>query len=273
MANEFVIKNGAIIKEGGTLTIGDPLATGFTLPPTDGTSGQALVTNGSGAVDWTTITSTATPGGSNTQIQYNNAGLFAGDTGFTTDGAGNLTVDGSLSVDDLSFDGNSISGTSATDGDIVLVPNGSGLVITQSGYDMSTGPDHALATKGYVDANAGGASVERLRFDYTAANAIGTITDTTSGINSTNVINSVELEITFTGYVNPPSAIFTYGYQDGTDEYNLGHVNSGFGTRKVDGNSGNLFGNMNNTHKVTLDLNRTNTGANFLQHAWVVFIF
>jgi len=32
------------------------------------------------------------PGGSNTQIQYNNAGAFGGDSGFTTDGAGNLTV-------------------------------------------------------------------------------------------------------------------------------------------------------------------------------------
>ena len=34
------------------------------------------------------------PGGSNTQIQYNNAGAFGGDSGFTTDGAGNLTVTG-----------------------------------------------------------------------------------------------------------------------------------------------------------------------------------
>jgi hypothetical protein len=34
------------------------------------------------------------PGGSNTQIQYNNAGAFGGDSGFTTDGAGALTVTG-----------------------------------------------------------------------------------------------------------------------------------------------------------------------------------
>ena len=32
------------------------------------------------------------PGGSNTQIQYNNAGAFGGDTGFTTDGAGGLSI-------------------------------------------------------------------------------------------------------------------------------------------------------------------------------------
>ena len=32
------------------------------------------------------------PGGLNTQIQYNNAGAFGGDTGFTTDGAGGLSI-------------------------------------------------------------------------------------------------------------------------------------------------------------------------------------
>ena len=34
------------------------------------------------------------PGGSDTQIQYNNAGSFGGDSGFTTDGAGALTITG-----------------------------------------------------------------------------------------------------------------------------------------------------------------------------------
>ena len=34
------------------------------------------------------------PGGLNTQIQYNNSSAFGGDSGFTTDGAGNLTVTG-----------------------------------------------------------------------------------------------------------------------------------------------------------------------------------
>ena len=32
------------------------------------------------------------PGGSNTQIQYNSGGAFGGDTGFTTDGAGGLSI-------------------------------------------------------------------------------------------------------------------------------------------------------------------------------------
>lgn len=39
-----------------------------------------------------------TPGGSNTQIQYNNAGAFGGDSGFTTDGSGNVTCMGSIDI-------------------------------------------------------------------------------------------------------------------------------------------------------------------------------
>lgn len=42
---------------------------------------------------WATPSGGGSPGGSTTQIQYNNAGSFAGDTGFTTDGAGVLACD------------------------------------------------------------------------------------------------------------------------------------------------------------------------------------
>jgi hypothetical protein len=60
-------------------------STTYTLPAADGTSGQALTTNGSGTLSW--AASGGTPGGSTTQIQYNNAGAFAGTAGFTYDSA------------------------------------------------------------------------------------------------------------------------------------------------------------------------------------------
>ena len=56
----------------------------WTLPATDGTSNQALVTNGSGTLSW--ATASASPGGSTTQLQYNNAGAFGGISGVTSDG-------------------------------------------------------------------------------------------------------------------------------------------------------------------------------------------
>jgi hypothetical protein len=52
---------------------------------TGGTAGQVLTTNGSGNLSWTTVSggSNGTPGGSNTQIQFNDANSFGGNTGFT----------------------------------------------------------------------------------------------------------------------------------------------------------------------------------------------
>jgi hypothetical protein len=50
--------------------------TTFTLPAADGTNGQYLQTNGSGALGFATVA----PGGTTGQIQFNNAGAFGGVT-------------------------------------------------------------------------------------------------------------------------------------------------------------------------------------------------
>jgi hypothetical protein len=56
--------------------------TGFTLPITNGTSGQVLTANTNGIASWTTVSSGGTPGGSNKQIQFNNSSSFGGASGF-----------------------------------------------------------------------------------------------------------------------------------------------------------------------------------------------
>jgi hypothetical protein len=56
----------------------------LTLPSADGTSGQFLKTDGAGTLSFAAA-STA-PGGSTTQVQYNNAGAFAGSANLTFDG-------------------------------------------------------------------------------------------------------------------------------------------------------------------------------------------
>jgi hypothetical protein len=76
----------------------------FTLPSADGTSGQALVTNGTGTLSFSTVA--GTPGGSNTQVQFNNSGAFGGSanltfngTTFTHTGASNFaTSTGSVGI-------------------------------------------------------------------------------------------------------------------------------------------------------------------------------
>jgi hypothetical protein len=63
----------------------------LTLPTSDGDAGQFLKTDGSGVLSWDAAGGGGTPGGSDTQIQYNNAGAFAGASGITTNGT-NLTL-------------------------------------------------------------------------------------------------------------------------------------------------------------------------------------
>lgn len=99
---------------------------------TGGTNGYVLQTDGSGNLTWTAQTGNGggngIPGGANTQVQFNDAGTFGGDSGFTYDRvtntlnvenisagnspddtvtvAGNLNVTGDLNVNDIASVGN-----------------------------------------------------------------------------------------------------------------------------------------------------------------------
>jgi hypothetical protein len=66
----------------------DSLAASYTLtlPTDDGTSGQYLKTDGSGGLSWDTPAGgSGSPGGSDTQVQFNDGGAFGGVSGFTFD--------------------------------------------------------------------------------------------------------------------------------------------------------------------------------------------
>lgn len=62
-----------------------PVATGTGIP-SGGSTGQALVKNSGTDYDVTWSTVSATPGGSNTQVQFNNSGAFGGSSSFTWSG-------------------------------------------------------------------------------------------------------------------------------------------------------------------------------------------
>jgi hypothetical protein len=66
------------------LRLGPLVTAGLSYPTSDGTNGQVLSTNGSGTLSFISVT--ATPGGSTTQIQYNNAGSLAGSANLTFNG-------------------------------------------------------------------------------------------------------------------------------------------------------------------------------------------
>ena len=70
---------------------------------TGGTNGYVLQTDGTGNLDWTAMGGggggNGTPGGSNTQIQYNDAGTFGGNAGFTfNEITGNVNMPSNLNV-------------------------------------------------------------------------------------------------------------------------------------------------------------------------------
>ena len=73
--------NVGILKVSGTSNLG---AVG-NVTITGGSNGQVLTTDGSNVLSWTTVSGggNGTPGGNTTEIQFNDAGAFAGNTGFT----------------------------------------------------------------------------------------------------------------------------------------------------------------------------------------------
>jgi hypothetical protein len=92
--NNATIANAAISNV-GNITIGVA-----NLHITGGTNGYVLQTDGTGNLTWTAQTGgtgNGVPGGANTQIQFNNAGVFGGSPNFTYNNAtGNITLAGNL---------------------------------------------------------------------------------------------------------------------------------------------------------------------------------
>ena len=87
------------------------------LKVTGGSSGQAIVTDGAGNLSFSAVS--ATPAGSNTQVQFNDAGSFGGNAGMTfnkTTGSFSAT-----NVDLIKFDETVVSGGNT--GTASLTPN------------------------------------------------------------------------------------------------------------------------------------------------------
>ena len=93
----------------------DTLAASYTLtlPPDDGEPGELLKSDGNGNLDWISVASVgADPGGSDTEVQYNDSDSFNGMTNFTYNKAsGDITIGGNAknavwdkSDDTLKFD-------------------------------------------------------------------------------------------------------------------------------------------------------------------------
>jgi hypothetical protein len=177
---------------------------------TGGTNGYVLQTNGTGNLTWVAQggAGNGNPGGSNTQIQFNDAGLFGGVTGFTFDKvSGNVAIPGALVVTG-NVSGANITGSSVT------------AVNITANTGVFTGNGAALTN--LTGANVSG-TVANATFATSAGSATTAATVTTAAQpNVTSLGNLVSLNILGTTSVfETIENVTLIGAQAGTYDYNL----------------------------------------------------
>lgn len=210
--------SGGPVTGSGTITLGGTLAianggTGETsasaainalVPAQTGNSGKFLSTNGT-AVSWETVVTT--PAGTNTQVQFNNAGAFGADSAFTWDATNNVltvgdvqlgTIFGQAAIQPTAANMNlalamkdtttgimgpalELYGSNATAGNIsggvVLLQAGSGSGTGQGGDVLiSSGPGGLGQPAGSISLNVGGSSTFEINANKAVAfdNQFGT---------------------------------------------------------------------------------------------------
>ncbi len=203
-----------------TLSVADAAGTWtMKLPTTAGTSGYSLTTDGSGNTTWTNVSGGGgTPGGSDTQVQFNDGGSFGGDAGLTY----NKTTD-TLTVGSSGLQISS-SIISAPNNSLTIQSNGvTGIVLITAGASVYIYPDTA----------SGGVSLGRI-------NQTGIITIGSSEVSSTISIGSANTLTGETQTINigagtpagTGKAVITIGNTNGASQVNYnagsgGHVFTG----------------------------------------------
>jgi hypothetical protein len=130
----------------------------YQLPGADGTSGQVLTTNGSGALSWATVSggggggASNPPGGVTGNIQFNNNGSFGGVSTFNYD-----VLTDTLQVFDIQLDGNLTGNGTTAVTSISSIQFIDGVAVTKFSDDdtLSTNSNSIVPTeaavKTYVD--------------------------------------------------------------------------------------------------------------------------
>ena len=197
----------------------------FELPSADGSAGQFLKTNGSGALSFDTISSSftlAADSGSNDTFNTSETLTFTGGTGIDTTVSNNeityaidstvATLTGSQTltnktltapvieggtignstavtlakIDNIQIDANTIS-TNNSNGNLILSPNGTGAVNVPSGYESRAGfGNDSLVNKSYVDAVANGLDVKASVRVATTTNLAGSYNNSAGTITASS---------------------------------------------------------------------------------------
>lgn len=193
----------------------------YTLPNTDGTATYILATDGAGTVSWTAPPSGGSPGGSDTQIQYNNAGAFGGTAAFTWDGTNLDLTSGDFRLDD------NVDLVFGTGNDAKIYYDGTNMIIDPTvvgSGDLLVGPTanqdlrcnflglagSAISANAVVNCSTSGSARGCLAFSYTktgGTNIVANINSTvnyqlTTNANAVGVSSTVSEQVSNTGNSN-----------------------------------------------------------------------
>jgi hypothetical protein len=184
IGTELTVNNGGVLNVFGDVYFDDAtevnLGEVYKIKIWGGSNGYVLTTDGTGNLSWTAGGNgggggNATPGGSNTQVQFNDNGSFGGNAAFTFDKTtGALTVNGHISGTTLGITGN------------IAVGNASLGVIAQAG--IFSGSGNQLS-------------------NIQAANITGTIANANYSTFAGTVITGAQPNITSVGTLNGLQAV------------------------------------------------------------------
>jgi len=177
---------------------------------TGGTNGYVLQTDGSGVLSWTAQSGgsgNGSPGGANTQVQFNNAGAFGGDAGFIYD----ISTD-KLTAIHIAGEGGNVS--NLTYANITGIGN-------ISAVDLTGATDTVLYGNGVFADISAGASANFANFagnitlaaqpNITSVGTLTTLQIGAGGLSVTGNIGASNIAVTETSTFTGPVVISTLG--------------------------------------------------------------
>ena len=223
-----------VAQSGGTSTL-----LGLTDVGSDGTSGQALTTDGAGNFTFASV------GSGGTQNVFSNFAVTGQNTIIAESTTDTLTIAAGSGV--------TLTTDSGTDTLTIAASGGGGGGASIERFKLNYGSDGNLDS--ITDDTSGISGV--------------TIDSTTSG----------ECSVTFTGYNYPPASIMIYGYDYANNKYYISNVETTMGTREIagGGSSGSpvAFGGSA-TPVIKIKLREAETGASrsfgTTTHAWIQMV-
>lgn len=214
-----------------------------------------------------------TPGGANTDVQYNSSGSFAGDSGFTYAGSGNATLTGKISSASANISGLTASEPVVSDSSKNLISGSvsSPLTFTSNAFGCQTASisqSGCLSSSDFTTFNgkqASGSYITALTGDITASGP-GSSTATLATVNS-DVGSFINANITvnakglITAAANGSGGGGSPGGSDTDIQFNNSGSFGGNADLTYDGISLNAANILNAGGGITTTLIETSTGA------------